>query len=148
MNIKDIEEFKDVTIKDDHLYLGDILVEDYLVSNHEGIFDKLEVRSYRNKNGDKTFQVSNFVCGLDLIPESGLYWLSGYPIKDLYRDQQQMSAPTALYESMDDIKRIFDTLHDRTVGKQWYISVDNNYYDTVNPNHIWTSNKPLKPIKS
>lgn len=66
----------------------------------------------------------SFVCGLDLV--DGRIWLGGSQI-DMWKDQRQMSMPSAYYDSWSSVERVLNNLYSDTAGKEWAVFEEEDF---------------------
>jgi hypothetical protein len=113
--IKLAEVSDEVKVKDGKLFFADTEAEccDFI---KEDSVAALYVVRVGEDNG--------FVTGLDLVGKR--FWLGSCTLK-MWKDRDQLSLPSGMYDNFSKIKYILDNLCDDTAGKKWRIFEESNF---------------------
>lgn len=113
---------KDVKVVDGKLYFGEKEVR-----GCSFITDKTIAALYVIRVNEVSSTIGAhwaFVCGLDLI--DGRIWLGGSQI-NMWKDQRQMSLPSAHYDSWSSVERVLNELYSDTAGKEWAVFEEEDF---------------------
>lgn len=105
-----------VLVKDGGLYIDGIPVQGLRWKEGEELpcLFVIRVKGKRQDDSDSW----RFVCGLDLFPEKGMYWLGANEWRVGY---ERFYVSPAYYDRFDTIRRILDNFVEDTQGKEWGI---------------------------